>query len=344
MLLLGVGTLIIFSTSPVFGHHLATRADALFAGHDHLGGVCLIALHMLLAPIHTTFHVLLAAGLTYAIWDRVRAWLSMWQTLRALEARCPEPDHPLDRAARTVGLGPDRIRFVEGLPIPAFTTGFWRPRVYFDASLSNVLDHHQLSAVVAHEAAHVARRDPLRLSLIRFLACTLFYVPALRRLADDLADEAEIDADDAAVAHSERLVLASAILELADWPRTNLPVRLPQIRRGGAVPFLPLGPLRHTDLLERRVRRLAGEPAAVGTHVTRGSLGSAGAVLVAVWMSGLIMAHPLPGEGLGANSAFFHRHGQMSHCRHQGSFPLTHLFCLGHHPLPSGAHCPHTGQ
>ena len=41
----------------------------------------------------------------------------------------------------------------------------------------------------------IARRDPLRLSLMRFLACTLFYIPALRRLADDLTDEAEIEAD-----------------------------------------------------------------------------------------------------------------------------------------------------
>ena len=338
-----MGTLIVFSTSPVFGHHLATRADALLAGHDHIGSICLIALHMLLAPVHLTFHVLLPAGVIYAIWDRSRAWLGMRRTLAALDATSPGFGSPLFRAAQSVGLVPERLRLVDGLPNPAFTIGLWRPTVYIAAQLSDKLDASQLKAVLAHERAHVVRRDPLRLSLLRFLACTLFYVPALRRLADDLADEAEIDADDAAAAQSEKLVLASAILALADWQIGSGAIA-PRVSPGSAVPFLPLGGLRHTDLLVRRVRRLAGEPATAGTHVTRRSLGGAGAVLAAVWVSGLMMAHPLPAETPGTASLFVHHHGTLFHCRHPGSFPLTHLFCLGYHPRPSGARCPHTGQ
>ena len=119
--------LIVFSTSPVFGHHLATRADSLLTGYDHLGNVCLIALHALLAPVHTMFHVLLLAGIVYAIWDRARAWYSLQRTLRALDTRVPALDDVLSIAARRVGLAPDRVRVVEGLPNPAFTTGFWRP-------------------------------------------------------------------------------------------------------------------------------------------------------------------------------------------------------------------------
>ena len=52
--------------------------------------------------------------------------------------------------------------------------------------------------------------------LHRILGCTLFWIPAFRRLAADMADEAEIDADDAAAA-GQPLVLASAILSLAAW-------------------------------------------------------------------------------------------------------------------------------
>lgn len=343
VLLLGVGTLIVFSTSPVFGHHLATRADALLAGYDHIGMICLIALHMLLAPVHLTFHVLLPVGVAYAIWDRSRAWLGMRRTLAVLNAKAAGLDDKLNAAARSVGLVPDRLRVVEGLPNPAFTTGLWRPMVYVAAQLSESLDASQLRAVLAHEQAHVVRRDPLRLSLMRFLACTLFYIPALRSLADDLADEAEIDADDAAAAGNDSLALASAILSLADWPIASS-IGTPQMSGGSAVPLLPFGGLRRADLLERRVRRLAGEAATTGTHVTRRSLGGAGAVLFAVWISGLMMAHPLPAETSGASSPFVHVHGALSHCRHPGSFPLTHLFCLGRHQRVSGAPCPHTGQ
>ncbi len=341
VLLLGVGALIVFSTSPVLGHHLATRADAMLAGYDHIANVCLIALHLLLAPVHFAFHVLLSVGLAYAIWDRVRAWAGSARTLRALEARIPSDDEPIGTAARRLDLGAARVRVVEGLPNPAFTAGFWRPRVYVAASLPDVLDASQLEAVLAHEQAHVARRDPLRLSMLRFLACTVFYIPALRRLVDDLTDEAEIDADDAAVSRGAPLALASALLVLAQWAAkhrfTTGVVAFPT----GASAGVLFEPFQRVDLLERRVRRLAGEEAEVGTRITRRSLAAAGAVLMAVWVSGLMMAHPLPAATAGEVSAHLHA---PSHCRHRGESALSHLFCLGWHVRPNAAPCPHTGR
>ncbi|MEO5816776.1 MAG: M56 family metallopeptidase [Gemmatimonadaceae bacterium] len=339
-LLLAVGALIIFSTSPVFGHHLAAKADTLLAGRDHLGSVCLIAMHLLLAPVHRVFHLLLIAGAVYALWDRIRAWRNLRSTLGALESRVPSREERIGRAAARTGIPPDRISVVEGLPNPAFTAGLWRPRIYIAQELQDVLDEAQLQAVLAHEAAHVGRRDPLRLSLLRFLACTLFYIPALRRLADDLADEAEIDADDAAASSGTALVLASAILTLAEWGtrlRETSVVRLP-IPFATFVGFQAFQPLQRVDLLERRIRRLAGEPTPVGTHVTRRSLGAAAAVLIAVWVSGVMMAHPLPAETLP------HMHATSPHCRHPGGLAITHVFCLGFHAHPSGAPCPHAGR
>jgi Zn-dependent protease with chaperone function len=342
VLLLGVATLILFSTSPVFGHHLATRADALLAGHDHIGNVCLIALHHLLAPVHLVFHTLLLAGLLYALWDRVRAWAGLSRTLRALEVRIPSAGEPIGAAAARVGLGPARVRVVEGLPNPAFTTGFWSPHVYVAASLPDVLDASQLEAVLAHERAHVTRRDPLRLSVLRFLACILFYIPALRRLADDLTDEAEIDADDAAASRSAPLALASAILVLAQWATEHrFTTGIVPFPIGAAAGFHPFEPFQRVDLLERRVRRLAGEEADVGTHITRRSLAAAGLVLIAVWMSGLVVAHPLPAATVTEARAHVHI---SPHCRHVGESALDHLFCLGWHPRPHDAPCPHTGR
>ena len=337
-LLIAAAALIVFSTSPVFGHHLATQADALLAGRDHIGRICLIAMHLLLAPVHLVFHALLLAGVMYAVWDRVRAWRNLQRTLGALETRVPSADEPIGVAAAQVGLASDRIRVVEGLPNPAFTAGFRHPRIFVAAALSEVLDGRQLEAVLAHEAAHLRRRDPLRLSLLRFLACTLFYIPALRRLADDLADEAEIDADDAAAAGGTPLVLASAILALAEWGARlrAMSGAMRPMPPTSLVGFQPFFPLQRVDLLDRRIRRLAGEPTTVGTHVTRRSLGAAAAVLVAVWVSGVMMAHPLPGQAP-------HAHATAPHCRHPGSLALSHVFCLGFETRPSGIPCPHMG-
>lgn len=84
-------------------------------------------------------------------------------------------------------MDPQRIRVVEGLPLPALTVGFVRPAVYVARDLADELAEAELAVVLAHEGAHVARHDPLRLFARRLVAQTLFWIPALRRLADDAA-------------------------------------------------------------------------------------------------------------------------------------------------------------
>ena len=331
--LLTIGGLIVLGTSPVVGHHLVTRASGMLAGRDHVLNICLIALHELLSPVHFVFHTLLFVGLGYALWDRVRAIGEVRRVLGALETRSPGENSVIARSAVRAGLNASRIHMVDGLPNPAFTVGWWTPAVYVASELPDVLDEQQLAAVLAHEAAHVARRDPFRLSVLRFFACVLFYIPALRRLADDAADEAEIAADDHA-ASSTPVVLASAILVIASvWGREAADASGARLHASGAVVgFQQLG------LLQRRIRRLLGEDAAPRTHVTRRSVWGAASVLVAVWMSGMIMAHPLPDEnGWTASLA------RPAHCHHDGEFALSHLFCLGvlHHV---DGDCPHAGQ
>ncbi|MEP7345114.1 MAG: M56 family metallopeptidase [Gemmatimonadaceae bacterium] len=317
--LLGVAILLVLSTSPVFGHHITGSASRLLAGHDHLWSMCLVAIHLLLAPVHGLFHILIIAGIGYAVWDRLRAWQRLRATLGALQSATPELYGPLFVAARTVGLDPSAVRVVHGLPSPAFTAGWWRPVVYVAGDLPDRLTVAELAAVLGHEAAHVVRHDPLRLSLLRFLGCLLFWMPALRRLAADLADEAEIQADDEA-AKERPLVLASAILALASGGAS---LRAPSSTSGFQSP----------DLIERRIHRLTGGEGAVGTHVTRRSLVSAVAALTLVWVSGLVVAHPLP--------AATPTHAFADHCEHHHASAFSHLFCLRAAHRASGAPCPH---
>jgi Zn-dependent protease with chaperone function len=319
-LLIAIGTLLLFSVSPLFGHHFAHGLEQALRGQDHLGAMCLIALHALLRPVHLLFHGLVVAGLAYASFDRARAALRVRRALAPLHAAPPASGDAFHRAAADAGLDPRRLRVVRGLPNPAFTVGWFHPRVYVAESLAARLDGEQLRALLAHEAAHVARRDPLRLSLLRFLAMTLFWLPALRRLAEDVADEAEIQADDRA-ARDRPLALASAILALATW-------RAPAPAWAEGVGFAHRG-----DLLERRIRRLAGEEPPPASRLTRGSVVGAMLALALVGASGAIMSHPLPVDHL-AHPA--------NHCGHPGESPLGHLFCRGGVAREAGRLCPHS--
>jgi Zn-dependent protease with chaperone function len=321
VVLLGLGALLVLSLFPVFGHHLIGAVPWLHAGQEHLGVLCLVALHGLLAPVHGGFHLLLYAGLAFATVERGRAWRRHRQLMRRVTGRSPAdlgPFGPFVSAARGAGIPSNRLLVVPGLPVPAFTTGFLRPRVVVAEDLATRLAPAELVAVLAHEAVHLRRRDPLRLFLLRALAGVLFWIPALARFAADLEDEMEIRADDE-VARTHALPLASALLQLVG---------------AGEAPGDTVG-FQRADLLPRRIRRLAGEDEPVTSHVSRRSLGVAGGALVAVWLSGVMVLHPLAPSGDPL--------APPAHCDHPGDALLSHLFCRGWWwqagPLPAA--CPH---
>lgn len=314
-LLVGVAGLLLASTSPVFGHHVFPAVEN-WPTIEHIGVLCLKALESLFAPIHDGFHWLILAGAAYAVIDRLRAIRTLRSVVTGLSARPPRAGTPIWRAARRAGLRAERVRVGRNLPNPAFTAGWVRPRVFVSAELVEHLSFDQLAAVMAHERAHVERRDPLRLSLLRALACTLFWIPALRRLSDDLADEAEILADTFAAAHTSALALASAILILASWPDA----------RAAAAP----GFARH-ELIDRRVRRLVGESTQAGTRITWRSLVGAAVALALAWSSGVVALHARATDSSAT----------MVHCEHAGAPALSHLFCLRSALLVPAQHCPH---
>lgn len=318
--LLSIAAMLLLSTGPVFGHHVAHGVDAMLAGKDHLGALCLIALHSLLAPVHVLFHAVIVAGLFYASWDRFRAWRTVRRVLASVEAERPTEGDVFWAAAAAAGVDPHCVRVVDGLPSPAFTVGWWKPKIFVSRALAMRLTVDEMVALFAHEGAHADRRDPLRLSLARFIARTLFWLPTLARLADDLADEAEVVADDAA-ARRGPLTLASALVEIAS---TFRPTRLSDAA---------IGFCRH-DLLERRVRRLAGQDVSIRSHVTRRSIVTATVALGLVLVSGVAVAHPMPTFG---------EPGVTAHCEHRHAWAISHLFCLGF-TAPTRAPCPHTGR
>lgn len=151
----------------------------------------------------------------------------------------------------------------------AFVAGIRRPAIFCDRSLPDRLSPGELRAVMLHERAHQAARDPARLLLLGLLTPLLGWLPRGRRwLASRLAAR-EIAADRYALAHGATLRdLASALL------------RLPPLTRAHVAGFTPAVELRLRALLGDEVAVEA--PPALRRGVALG-LGAIGGAITCTW-------------------------------------------------------------
>jgi Zn-dependent protease with chaperone function len=163
--------------------------------------------------------VLVAAASVLAIMVRI-AWLAATTTL-ALAALPQAPMSPsLHTAARRAGIA--RLRCLAGVDRTAFCAGLLRPRVYVTTGTAR-LSTNELDAVLAHEAAHARRRDPVRRLLTRAAADVMFWFPLLRWWQRKHVENAELHADKAAIDHAGRQGLAAALMAAAAEPPVAVP-------------------------------------------------------------------------------------------------------------------------
>jgi Zn-dependent protease with chaperone function len=121
----------------------------------------------------------------------------------------------LEALRRTARRSPDGAHLVVESAAPfAMTAGLVRPRVYVSTGLLGELDALARRAVLAHEAEHVRRLDPLT-KLAAELASAL-HLPSTRAiLLEDLALACEQACDErAALAVGDRMTVASALVRL----------------------------------------------------------------------------------------------------------------------------------
>ncbi len=99
------------------------------------------------------------------------------------------------------------------LPL-ALTAGLLSPRIFVTSALIRDLDSTSTAAMLAHEAAHVRRRDPLR-KLVGDLLSAL-HLPGVRRmLLDDLSLACEESCDESAAQEiGDRADVAAALVAL----------------------------------------------------------------------------------------------------------------------------------
>jgi hypothetical protein len=127
---------------------------------------------------------------------------------------------------------------------PAVTLGLLAPRVEIDPRIRGTLDQAALSAVVAHEEAHVVHRDPLRIWLAQLVTDAQWPSPWARRRLDLWIDALEMARDEEARLGGTRGEdLAAAVIAVA---------RMPAAPRGHALACLTGAEVAFLD----RVRRL----------------------------------------------------------------------------------------
>ncbi len=96
-----------------------------------------------------------------------------------------------------------------------FCAGVRRPAIFVTRGALDLLNPGELQAALAHELAHLGRRNPERSWVMLGLRCLMAWNPTFQVLTRALARDAERLADERAVAlGAGRLALASALLKL----------------------------------------------------------------------------------------------------------------------------------
>ncbi len=209
--------------------HCTRHADE----HLHL---CLV--HPPQATLGLTSLLIACGGAALVL---VRAVPGLVRLLRAgrVLARLRSVSNPVDLPG---------VRSVDSDAVFSFTGGLLRPDIYLSRGLREQMQPILLAAVLAHERAHVHRRDVLRRHLAQLGA--LLHAPGTARAllsALELACEEACDAE-AAIALGDRVQVAQAIVAVA-----RLGPRPPPALAAGVVGFT-------AEALTHRVTALLAPP------------------------------------------------------------------------------------
>lgn len=125
----------------------------------------------------------------------------------------------LGRLADGFGIRRPQLVLLDGCPGGAFARGRRRAVVAVDPVLVARLDDAELDGLLAHELAHVARRDTAVGALVAIVRAFAFFIPPVHLASRWLRREQEESADELASSVTQRPVaLASSILKV--WDRS----------------------------------------------------------------------------------------------------------------------------
>lgn len=192
----------------------------------------------------------------------------------------------LTRLAPAAGVA-RRVRLTcsHRLAVP-IARGHARPEICLPPRALSHLSSEQQESLLAHELAHLARRDPSWLAACRALVALLFFQPLNWIAARRLRELSELAADEWAVARTGRpLTLAGCLAEVALWSLGGAPVPAPGMADGS-----PLG---------ERIRRLIDD----GRRAERALPRGLAAALAVVVLAAVALVAPGVSARAGENAA-----------------------------------------
>ncbi len=230
-----------------------------------------------------------AAAGVWAALSLGRQGAARWAFRRRLRARRRVDDRrataALERLRRSARLGPVRLSEHSALSSP---TVLGRAEIGLPLRAAERLEPVCLEAALAHELAHIERRDELWLPLLTAWASLLSLQPLHRWVLGRLRETAELACDARAVQWTgQPRALARALAEVAGWPACP------------AAPVAVPGMARSKGLALRRVERLLEPPAAA----SRSRAGWALVVLIAFGACAPRLGGALAPEGAASQGA-----------------------------------------
>ena len=164
---------------------------------------------------------LLSLPFLLAITGLLHGIRTQWRTVRVIRRLCsPGFSNARELAAPAAATGLlGRIDVVACDDLIALTHGLFRPRVLLSRGAVESLTRSELHAVLAHEANHVRRRDPLRLLAAEIVSSAFVIFPLVRDFARHFVVATELAADRAAVAAAGRRALAAGLIKFIETPR-----------------------------------------------------------------------------------------------------------------------------
>lgn len=178
------------------------------------------------------------------------------------------------------------------------TTGHLKPVIIVPVGMLAGLPYHQVDALIAHELAHILRRDYLINMVQSMVEILFFFHPGVRWISSNIRNERENCCDDLAVSISgDSINFARALTSLQAGKMARLKIAMAATGK--------------QPRLLRRIKRLLLDPPSRSQTLT-GFIGSLGVILCVLAMT------------LGANALSAVNHGMNDAEKEQGERVVSH--------------------
>jgi bla regulator protein blaR1 len=153
----------------------------------------------------------------------VTTWMARWRRIAAAvrEASLMHEGRELDTLRRLQsisGLTRPIALAASNTPLEPGVFGIWRPVLLWPRSISERLEDRQVEAILAHEVAHVRRRDNLAAALHMAVQALFWFYPLVWWVGARLVDERERACDaDVVQLGSDPQVYAESILQTCQF-------------------------------------------------------------------------------------------------------------------------------